>query len=93
MVYVERKQLAVSVAQTIIFVVFGSFRALKPLRVCAERVALARNTCFVERKRFRAKVALGVYVLKVLVLSIEKRKRAISCTTPPLSRTNVLRPF
>ena len=30
---VERKQLAVSVAQTILFVVFGGIRALKPLRV------------------------------------------------------------
>ena len=30
--FVERKQLAVSVAQTILFVVFGSSRALKPIQ-------------------------------------------------------------
>ena len=32
-IFVERKQLAVRVAETTIFVVFGSFWALKPLRV------------------------------------------------------------
>ena len=53
--FVERKQLAVRVAETTIFVVFGSFRALKPLRVSCQTFLLffwnARMACFVERKR------------------------------------------
>ena len=59
-IFVERKQLAVRDAETTIFVVFGSFRALKPWRASCQTSVLffwnARMACFCRAKSNVAKI-------------------------------------